>query len=704
MRSERVGLIARKELLDTLRDRRTLFVALILPLLLYPALLLGLTQVIGATKRNLQEEKQRVLVDGLDADPELAEALEEGLELKTLDNAAEMRATLRIIADSIADVDEDTPAEDIDAWRREMRGILAQNDVVGVLFARLEGGAEVPAARNEAMLLFDATNDESRAARRKVRAALHEYSERERERAKELYSDQRPLLEFMVHPIDVSTVEVASSQQKGAYSFAPMLALLIVLMCLTGAFYPAVDLVAGEKERGTMETLLVAPVTRTDIVLGKFLAVWVVAVVTALLNLGVMGLTFSKLAGMMPGSGIAFTMPAGALAAVTLILIPTAALFAAVALAASSFATSYKEGQHYLSPIFLVVMPLAMVAMLPNVELGPTLALVPVANVVLLVKAMLLGGEGARWALVAILAMAFYAALALWVTVSLFKRESVLFRSGAGKGHDATSLEAKRLGLPTESQGVLVFFVVLAFMFFLSGGTLPTDLWGVAKIFLISQVVAVLLPTLLAARFMKVDLKRTFRIAPLAPAAVPAIMCGALSTLVLVVGAQMRLMPAPEAEGFTQVVGMLAKAPVAVMLLLLAVLPPVCEELLCRGFLLSSLKTRFGAVRAVALTALLFGLLHLDASRIPATAAAGVVLGTVAILTRSIFGSILFHSVYNAVLALALHFPDLARGLENLGGIAFALAGVGLTLSLWFLHRLARPSESDGDSIAPPVP
>jgi len=700
MRSH-VGLIARKELLDTLRDRRTLFVALVLPLLLYPALLLGLTQVIGATKRNLEEEKQSVLVDGLDADPELAEALAEGLELKSLDHAAELRARLRSIADGISAMDEEASDAEVEERRLQVRGILDQNDVAGVLFARLEGGAEMPAARNEVMLLFDATNDESRAARMKVRAALRDYAEREREHAKELYTEQRPLLEFMVHPIDVRTVEVASSQQKGAYSFAPMLALLIVLMCLTGAFYPAVDLAAGEKERGTMETLLVAPVTRTDIVLGKFVAVWVVAVVTALLNLGVMGLTFSKLAGMLPGSGVAFSMPAGALAAVTLILIPTAALFAAVALAASSFATSYKEGQHYLSPIFLVVMPLAMVAMLPNVELGPTLALVPVANVVLLVKAMLLGGEGARWALLATASMAVYAGLALMVTVSLFKRESVLFRSGSGKGHDAVSLEAKRLGLPTESQGVLVFFVVLAFMFFLSGGTLPTDLWGVAKIFLVSQLVAVLFPTIVAARFMKVDFKRTFRIAPLAPAAVPAILCAALSTLVLVIGAQVRWMPTPEAEGFTEVVGMLAKAPVAVMLLLLAVLPPVCEELLCRGFLLSSLKTRFGAVRAVAMTALLFGLLHLDASRIPATAAAGVMLGTVAILTRSIFGSILFHSVYNAVLALALHFPDLARGLEKLDATAFVLAAVGVTLSIWFLHRLARPSEPEGDSVAP---
>ena len=68
MRRRTLKLIAAKELLDTLRDRRTLFVALVLPLLLYPALLLGLTQVIGATQRNLQKEEQKVLVDGIPAE------------------------------------------------------------------------------------------------------------------------------------------------------------------------------------------------------------------------------------------------------------------------------------------------------------------------------------------------------------------------------------------------------------------------------------------------------------------------------------------------------------------------------------------------------------------------------------------------------------------------------------------------------------
>ena len=121
---------------------------------------------------------------------------------------------------------------------------------------------------------------------------------------------------------------------------------------------------------------------------------WVIAVTTALLNLVVMGLTFSRLSGMLGTSRIAFSVPVDAALIVSLILIPTAALFSAIALALSSFATSYKEGQHYMSPLFLVATPLAMVGLLPNVEIGYSLALVPVANIVLLVKGMLLGTGG----------------------------------------------------------------------------------------------------------------------------------------------------------------------------------------------------------------------------------------------------------------------------------------------------------------------
>ncbi|MCK6459975.1 MAG: ABC transporter permease, partial [Planctomycetes bacterium] len=362
--------------------------------------------------------------------------------------------------------------------------------------------------RARAVLLFDPTDDASKVARNKVAEALRKFEILCRDDLLRRFPEQEERLRFAEAPVARAEIEIASSAQKGAHSFAPLLGMLIVIMALTGAFYPAVDLAAGEKERGTLETLLVAPVTRTEIVLGKFAAVWVIAVVTALLNLAVMGLTFSKVAGMIGGGKIAFSLSFGAAATVCAILVPTAALFSAVALALSSFATSYKEGQHYMSPLFLVATPLAMVGLLPNVEIGYTLAAVPVANVVLLVKAMLLGTEAAGPAFLAFGAMAVYAALALGFAVAVFRREAVLFRTGAGRGFDPASWLAAQLGLPRAGQGFLLFFASIAVMFFLSSRVETTG--QAIGAFLNPQFLAVLLPTFDFARALRLDFRATF--------------------------------------------------------------------------------------------------------------------------------------------------------------------------------------------------
>jgi len=675
-----VTLIARKELLETVRDRRTLFISFVLPLLLYPALLLGLTQVIGATQRNLEEERQRIAVLG---EPE-GSGLSEELRRKNLDagGAGGLEDLLRRALDEGDARDE--------ALRMELRDALKRAGLRGALLFP----GDVPEKLREyrrasARLLFDSTDEPSRVARGKALRAIDAWLDVRREEAKR-GSPVRSLLEFIERPLAVEEVEIASSRQRGAYSFAPMLGLIIVLMCLTGAFYPAVDLAAGEKERGTMETLLVSPVSRVEIVLGKFLAIWAVAVATALLNLVVMGITFSKLASMVQAGKIAFSIPLSAMGGVTAILVPTAALFSALALALSSFATSYKEGQHYLSPLFLVAMPLAMVGLLPNVHIGYGLALVPVANVVLLVKAMLLGGEAVAPALLAAAATAGYAAVALFVAVRIFRRESVLFRAGAGRSFDVASLRAARMGLPTEGFAVLLFFVVLALMFFLSGEA-PETLGGAVKVFFLSQGAAVLLPTLLFARIARLRAREVFALRGFRPALAPLLPLLGASAALVILWIHANLLPARDPQGFERVIGMLREGPAILGIFLLAVLPPVCEEALCRGFLFSAFEARHGARKAILATAALFGALHLDLYRLPATFLGGLLLGFVRFRTGSLLASILVHASYNGLVAAAVYLPSLDRALAAaIEGPAVAAAAAALAFGLLLLRGRPR--------------
>lgn len=689
MRRRSLRLIAAKELLDTLRDRRTLFVALVLPLLLYPALLLGLTQIIGVTQRNLEADTQKVLLDG--ADPSVLADLLRAHKLEPVDATAVDGDLGDRVRHQLATLVED----ETDDARARLRRTLEEGDYAAALVFG-EGFAENIRALRQAdvSVIHDPTDEASKMAFRKIGQALDDFRENQRAALLARYPDEQDRLQFAEEPVRGTPVGTASSQQKGAYSFAPMLGMLIVIMALTGAFYPAVDLVAGEKERGTLETLLVAPVTRTEIVLGKFLAIWLIAVVTALLNLAVMGLTFSKLAGMMGQGRIAFDLPLTTMAVVTLILIPSAALFSAVALALSSFATSYKEGQHYMSPLFLVATPLAMVALLPNIELGYTLALVPVANVVLLVKGMLLGGDAAGPALVATVAMAVYAAVALYVAVAIFRRESVLFRTGSGRGFDPVSLRASRAGLPAAGLGLLLFFAVLALMFFLSGSVGSGA--DVIRAFLLTQIVAILLPTLLLARRAKVSFRRTFPFTLPRPAAIPAIVVASFTGLIVVTSVYGWLAPAREAQGFEQMIQMLlSEVPSWLFFACLALLPPVCEEILCRGFLLSAFRSRFGVKGAIVISAALFGALHLDLYRFPATFVAGLFLGYVRVRTGTLLGSILFHVVWNGTIAAAMVSPMAAGMLEGIGPWHVAVAAIGLVAGLAFLHRVAGPADID---------
>lgn len=709
MRRRRLSLICGKELLDTVRDRRTLFVAFVLPLLLYPALLLVMTQVMGATRRNLQEEPQHVLVEGV---PDgLREHLEPKLTLFRLDDMdGPVRARLqelllkldlkgRLSRREQRIEQPDSKARDPEPDEEVIGGIRTLLDNHGysgmlVYYPRVSHRA----GREQAALLFDPTDERSAAARKKVYTALTDFANDRRRDVIAANPKNRGLLEFVQRPVVVEPVELASKTRKGAYSFAPILGVLLVIMALTGAFYPAVDLVAGEKERGTLETLLVAPVSRTEIVLGKFCAIWTVAMVTALLNLVIMGLTFSKLAGMMAGGGqIAFSMSASAFLVVTASLIPTAALFSALALAISAFATSYKEGQHYLTPLFIAAMPPMMMALLPNVELTYGLAFIPVANIVLLVKAMLLGGESLGPALVTVGAMMLYAGLALAVAVSVFKREEVLFRTGAGKGYDPRSLEAARTGLPTAGQAVLLFFSVVALFFFLSPTSLPDSLGGAVRAVLWAQLGAVLLPTLLFARGRKLSFRETFRLAPLAPRRVPLLMATGVGAALLMAGALSRFFPDLRAENLERAIRPLMAAPLPLLLVLFAVLPPLCEELLFRGFVLSGFRARFGEGKAVVLSAILFGALHMELTRILPTAVIGLLLGFVLVRTGSLLAPILVHAVYNGLLVTLS-----AAGLEGqikqnaellmVGGVIL----VGLSIALLERARPAAPAPGPG--------
>ncbi len=233
-----------------------------------------------------------------------------------------------------------------------------------------------------------------------------------------------------VDPLQLKSANLASPSRKLQAVLGGLLPYMIILFCFFGAFYPSLDLTAGEKERFTLETLLLAPISRLDIAAGKFVVVFVAAIIAAVLTTTSMALTFRY--GVLPsGATEAFQLefqPLALLLAASL-LIPVAALFAALLLGVALCARSFKEAQSYTAPLQLLIILPAATAMMPDLETELHWAWVPLMNVSLLMKELLKGNYLWDFYAITLGSMLVLAAGVLWGASTLFRRESVLLRS-----------------------------------------------------------------------------------------------------------------------------------------------------------------------------------------------------------------------------------------------------------------------------------
>jgi ABC-2 type transport system permease protein/sodium transport system permease protein len=232
---------------------------------------------------------------------------------------------------------------------------------------------------------------------------------------------QRPV------PVRIHTLPLADVEQKFAVSLTAVVPLVLILMTITGAVYPAIDLTAGERERGTLEVLVAAPVPRLSLLAAKYLAVLSVAMLTALVNLGMMTVTL-EISGLGPQLfGERGLSPLLILEIFALLLL-FAAFFAAILLALTSFARSFKEAQAYLIPLMLLSLLPGVLGVMPGMNLSLPFALVPLLNIVLLGRDLFAGKEDALLAAVVVLANLAYAGLAIWIAARVFGAEAVLYR------------------------------------------------------------------------------------------------------------------------------------------------------------------------------------------------------------------------------------------------------------------------------------
>jgi sodium transport system permease protein len=400
---QNIGIVYRKELVDSLRDTRTLISMTAVPLLLMPLLTIGLGVVSVRQVDQAREEIPKVMILGGEDSPNL------GAELAKLEGVQ--------IVPQEPDYAEEISNQQIRAAVEIPEGFdakLAAGEPMSVKIYMYEGELKSGFGADRMQKFFRDLRD--RAIRERLEA--------------------RHLPESLIRPFDIKQQNVAPPEKVGGAILGGLVPYFVILLCLTGAMYPAMDLTAGEKERGTIETILCSPVSRTHLVLGKFLMVLTASVATAVLSIISMTVSFvvgKKLlqgaAGRAGGEILQISMTGKAVLSVFVMVLPLAVLFSAALLAIALFAKSFKEAQSYISPLMIVVVLPAVAAVLPGVELNTTLALVPVLNTSLVSKEIMTGTY--HWNYIALIftSSCIYAAAAIAIGVKLFQREDVLFRT-----------------------------------------------------------------------------------------------------------------------------------------------------------------------------------------------------------------------------------------------------------------------------------
>ncbi|MEM6688276.1 MAG: ABC transporter permease subunit/CPBP intramembrane protease [Planctomycetota bacterium] len=470
-------------------------------------------------------------------------------------------------------------------------------------------------------------------------------------------------------PARIEPFNLTPEHSQRAALWSKLLPFVMLIWAMTGAFYPAIDLVAGEKERGTLETLLCSPALRGEIVWGKLFAVTTFSMATAILNAGSMLMTsvfiFQHI-GL--GSESMGAPPLIPMLWLLVALIPLSALFSAMALAVAAMARSSKEGQYYLMPLMMMMLPLVLLPMLPGMDISIGTSIIPVTGMFLLVRTLVDGQFVTALFHLPIVFAVTIGCLSLATTWARrqFESESVLF-GGADQWELSgwvKHLWRDRQRAATAPQAFACAAIILVGLFFgkLAVTELPSTYAGVAKLILYPQFGLILVPTLLMATVLTTSLKDSLRVRLGRPSSllVAAVLGIALHpSYVMLASLISYAYPISEqaAASMKPFSDQIMAAPWLSAVFLMALVPAVCEELAFRGFIFGGLVRNRGRLRAVLVTALMFGVSHGVLQQSIAATVMGVLLGYVALKTGSVLPGILIHLANNA---LSVSLPRIA--------------------------------------------
>ncbi|MFC3032048.1 ABC transporter permease [Pseudoalteromonas fenneropenaei] len=399
--------IFKKEMLELLRDRKTLFFVIALPMLVFPVLM-GLA--IFLTSKATFEAEQKVhnyAIVHAEFAPEFAERLFYHRSFKQVKNSNDfdsIESLKTAVQDGVIDVGiylDIAPQSGIEQGQQAKWSVVF-NDAksISFIYSRIEDLAqEYGASLTKTALLNKGVTEDKQTA--------------------------------LLKPIVLAKVDTADKRENLGEKLGIIIPYLLIPLVLMGASYPAIDMGAGEKERGTLETLLLTPVARSQLVLGKFLTLLTTSVMTAVITVASMSL-WVAVAISFADISVIKTAFAGVgiqeFALIFMLLLPVAAILSSLVLAISIYARSFKEAQNYMAPLSMLVIFPIMASVMPNMTLNATTAMVPITNVALAIKEIIKGTIDHYFVWLIFASMLLMAGALLLACIRWFSKETVLFR------------------------------------------------------------------------------------------------------------------------------------------------------------------------------------------------------------------------------------------------------------------------------------
>ncbi|HHY86470.1 MAG TPA: CPBP family intramembrane metalloprotease [Verrucomicrobia bacterium] len=646
-----------------LRDRRTIIMAVVLPMVVLPVVLFASSWTRERREAALARTVYRYAVAG--ANEEQARAIvARAREVALTSTNANVRR-LHFEEKSVTNV-----MEALD--RREIHFFVEGID------PEESAGADDHDGRDVLRIVYRGDRDDSGSGASAMQALL----------AQAARAQRRVLLEAHAFPVPpeqvaaVSSTDLASKGQAAGLALGRIITLLVLVLIFSGGAVVASDLLAGEKERGTLETLLTTCAGRTEVIAAKHLVTLSMALFITLLQ----GANLLVCVGfrLIPvPADLAAALPVRQILLLLFLLLPVAALAAGMLLLTSGYARTYKEAQLYFLPVVLLGVVPALAPFFPDLPLRSILVLVPVSNIAIAVKDALSGVFDWPMIVLAWLVTGGAAAAVMRWSVA-FLSEERLVMPAAGDAAEFAGGPA-RFSRHAASWFAALWAVLWIVNSYISSADIRVQLF-------VNLVVLFFGASLLMMWRYRLNPREALALRMPRLAVWPALLCaipgGALTANGLA-RLSTRIIPVPSEalDEFTRSVipeGM----DLFQLLFFLAVMPAIFEEIAFRGLLLHGLHRRLRPVALAVVVGLVFGIFHFALFRFVGTAFLGALLAAVTLLTGSLLPAVVWHAANNALGVIAarneIPMSDLHPG--------YYLAGAGLlAVGFWIVWKNRTP-------------